>query len=502
MLTTCLTNRAARQLTAIVIVLSVNAIALLCRADERLSLQELIEKKKWKVVGHVGNSLVVGDVLLNDLPAPAKELSATERLENFEILWEAIDQYYSFFSHKSIDWQKVKRDYLPRIKRARGCIAYYQVLSAMLDELQDAHARFWNFKVDRPRLYSPKVWIDQIEGHAVVTVVPNDSEAFVKGVRPGATITHVDGFPVATKIQQIRSSMPATPSDRYSIALAYRGLLDGQKNSVANVRYSLAGSKRFANVELRRTTTHLETAWPWRQLSMTYPMTEGKFLWTGVLPSGYGYIRIISFRGKEKIADEFDRALETLRNLPGLVIDIRDNCGGTGISQKRMIGRLITTKKVVGTSFLKNGPGHQDFKKFNPEISPCGDWQYTKPVVLLVNVFTESAAELFACRMQSAQRAILIGTTTRGNVTGDHVNVFLPCKLVARISTGCIANLEGRIIEVNGNAPDITCEQTIQDLIHGEDSILGRAIQTLRNARGEKADITGQSISGLRDSER
>ena len=44
--------------------------------------------------------------------------------------------------------------------------------------------------------------------------------------------------------------------------------------------------------------------------------------------------------GREEIADEFDRALEKLKDTPGLIIDVRDNDGGSGVPQPRIIGRL------------------------------------------------------------------------------------------------------------------------------------------------------------------
>ena len=80
--------------------------------------------------------------------------------------------------------------------------------------------------------------------------------------------------------------------------------------------------------------------------------------------------------------------METLRDTPGLIIDIRDNDGGSGVSQHRIIGRLITAQKKVAASFRKNGPGHQDFTHYDIRVSPTGDWQYTKPVALLTNAVT------------------------------------------------------------------------------------------------------------------
>ena len=213
-----------------------------------------------------------------------------------------------------------------------------------------------------------------------------------------------------------------------------------------------------------------------------FPVEKGKFVWSGTHPTGYGYIRIVSFEGREEIADEFDRALEKLKDSPGLIIDVRDNTGGSGASQSRIIGRLITAKTKVEVDFRKNGPGHQDFTSHETYISPCGDWQYTKPVALLTNDITGSATDLFTCRMRGSGRVITVGTTTHGNLPGHNVIAVLPCGLVTRISDAYVADIDG-IIEVNGNVPQIHAEPSVQDVIDGTDSVLDHAVQALSKAK-------------------
>ena len=75
-----------------------------------------------------------------------------------------------------------------------------------------------------------------------------------------------------------------------------------------------------------------------------------------------------------------------------------------------------------------------------------------------------------------------MGTTTQGDLTGTSVYAVLPCGLVVRISDGYVTDVEGRIIEVNGNVPRIHAELTIEDVVKGTDSVLARAVQSLREA--------------------
>ena len=196
-------------------------------------------------------------------------------------------------------------------------------------------------------------------------------------------------------------------------------------------------------------------------------------------------IRLHSHRhvqGREEIADEFDRALEALKDTPGLIVDVRDNDGGSGVSQHLIIGRPITAERKVATSFRKNGPGHQDFSHYDISLSPTGEWQYTKPVAVLTNAVTGSASDLFVCMMRGTGRVTTVGTTTHGDLPGFSVIAVLPCGLAVRISDSYIADVHGKIIELNGSVPDVPAEPTIRDVIEGTDSVMARAIQALRAA--------------------
>ena len=47
---------------------------------------------QWQIIERIGKGFVAAEKKPADLPAPKKNLSKAEQLENFDILWEAIDQ--------------------------------------------------------------------------------------------------------------------------------------------------------------------------------------------------------------------------------------------------------------------------------------------------------------------------------------------------------------------------------------------------------------------------
>jgi C-terminal processing protease CtpA/Prc len=429
--------------------------------------------KSDNITEFIGTGYVTTDEP-TDLPALKKNLSKAEFLENFDILCQAIDRYYSFFEHKRIDWNKIIDRYRLRVLQVKTADEFYTLMYQLVRELKDCHSWLCNYPRAALQSYSPEITIRKIKDTAVAADVSVDSQAYAKGIRKGSIIVEVDGLSIKDKLEQIRPLMKIYSSERAFFEDAYRRLLDGPKGTNVSLRYLPNGKNTLRAVTLTRVDYR-----PKDLLDPKVPLEKRRFIWFGHHSSGYGYIRILSFQGRDEIADEFDSALEELKDTPGLIIDIRENPGGFGTSQKRIIGRLITAETRVNISYEKNGPDHNDFKIRETCFSPAGPWQYTKPIVLLINTITGSASDLFACRIISTGRVVTIGTPTHGNSSGECVYAVLLCGLVVRISTGYICDTKGRIIETNGNEPDIYVEQSIKDITTGRDTVFERAVQEL-----------------------
>ncbi|MGB7758383.1 MAG: S41 family peptidase [Bryobacteraceae bacterium] len=391
--------------------------------------------------------------------AAARNLSAKERLDNFEALWSAIDTTYACFKLKSIDWQEVGERYRKRLETVAGDDDFYLLMFQLINELKDTHSWLQNYRVRRLD-YETALPIDLFEGRPYV----------VAGEKAGWEVLSVDGLTVAEKMEALRPYLHAFSSDRAFEREAGRRLLAGERGSEATVQLR-SPDGGTETLKLRRETSAGNRR-PVRTLS--FPLTRQRFVHFGRHPSGLGYIWIEALNGHEEVADEFDRALEHLRDTPGLILDIRDNQGGFG--QPRMVGRFLRERTLVSIAHVRNGPGHGDLARHKGYLEPSGKWQYAGPVALLVNDLTGSAADLLACDLRSAGRVVTVGTTTHGNLSGVSAYAVLPCGLVVRISNGYLCDAKGRPIEGNGNIPDVTVEPTIQDFLNARDPVLDRAI--------------------------
>lgn len=101
--------------------------------------------------------------------------------------------------------------------------------------------------------------------------------------------------------------------------------------------------------------------------------------------------------------DDTREALEELKkeNIQGLILDLRDNGGGS----------LVDAVDITGL-FLKSGPVVQVKNSFgNRKVlnDQDGEIVYGGPLVVLVNLFSASASEILAAALQDYGRAIIIG---------------------------------------------------------------------------------------------
>ncbi|MDN3690607.1 S41 family peptidase [Cyclobacterium jeungdonense] len=60
-------------------------------------------------------------------------------MEVFDSLWEDVNDRYSFFSHKDIDWDRVRETYRAKVTENMGQLDLYELLADMLFELRDGH---------------------------------------------------------------------------------------------------------------------------------------------------------------------------------------------------------------------------------------------------------------------------------------------------------------------------------------------------------------------------
>jgi carboxyl-terminal processing protease len=220
-------------------------------------------------------------------------------------------------------------------------------------------------------------------GAPIVAAVAPGTAAAHQDILPGDELVSVDGKPVT-----------AESADELGV------MLSGEKGSTATLSLErLRADGTLARVDriVKREKIGEITAVP--SVFMLDPA------------AGIGYVRITSFMN-EKVADDLHDALGKLegRGMKQLILDLRDNGGGSVAEAAHVAGEFLPKGTIVYTS-----EGRKVAETDTGRVSRSF-WRSERhyPIVLLVNSGTASASELVAGALQDHDRALIVGHTTFG----------------------------------------------------------------------------------------
>jgi hypothetical protein len=187
-----------------------------------------------------------------------------------------------------------------------------------------------------------------------------------------------------------------------------------------------------------------------------------------------GYIYIPNFEGADSIGQTnnwikaIDGIIRSFGDAAAIVVDIRNNPGGAPKNVDYIVGRFAATQENYLQICTKNGPGRNDFSDpISRAIKPAGS-RYTKPVVLLTNRKTVSAAEWFTLALRTQDQVTHAGETTRGAFS---LRLLRPLINGWTYSMSIQKNtdMDGKSYEGEGICPEITVLNTTEELADGRD---------------------------------
>lgn len=191
---------------------------------------------------------------------------------------------------------------------------------------------------------------------------------------------------------------------------------------------------------------------------------------------GYLYLSHIEMENTSVI----DEMLRQVGQHAAIIIDIRNNTGGDDLTGAEIAGRFLQTEELVYTVQERNGPEHEDFAgKTEYFAQPVGSENYDKPIVLLTDLITVSAAEVMTIYLNANPRLTQIGTETSGDFSDTGMNRFLPKGWVYQYSIMKFLLPDGTSLDGIGHVPDIYVRNTEADVAANNDIVLDRAFTFL-----------------------
>lgn len=190
-----------------------------------------------------------------------------------------------------------------------------------------------------------------------------------------------------------------------------------------------------------------------------------------VLENQIGYISISEF--DSVTGAQFAKALKQLqkKNIEGLVVDLRNNPGGSLSTVCDILDSILPKGLIVYTKD-KNG------KK--EEYTSDEKHRLNLPMSVLVNGQSASASEIFAGAVQDYGKAEIIGTQTYGK--GVVQNLFdLKDGTCVKLTTSEYFTPKGRNIDSKGITPDVKIEYKYNAKDPKADNQLDKAVSVVKD---------------------
>lgn len=177
-----------------------------------------------------------------------------------------------------------------------------------------------------------------------------------------------------------------------------------------------------------------------------------------MLPDEIWYLHILEFNAEtDKDVDAAYKAVAS-RHIKAIVLDVRNNPGGLLNSAVDISKKFLGENKLIvytqGRDATRKTSYHADAVAHYPNV----------PLVVLVNKWTTSAAEIVSGAIKDWKRGVLVGTQTFGK---GSVQTVLPLSdgSGVRLTTAKYYTPNGICIHEKGIAPDVLIEISKEQLV-------------------------------------
>ncbi len=377
--------------------------------------------------------------------------SVVEPVDVLEILWKTLKDNYPMMEYAGVLDDSWLDEYRGKIVEVLDWASAYRLMEELVNRLNDYHTRLeWPGK---PTLLTPPVKLAVVE-EGLIVIAEADSSTSLK---PGDIVLAVEGMDAMVLFRKLlKRAFGATVYAKRNWALNQMLIGDPESSVELTVYRHYVG---VFNVRLVR------RKWLKQDSVVSYRTLDG----------GVGYIKIAAFTGGVDFIKLFDDVLENLREARSLVIDVRDNGGGSDGLAEAAVGRFIDQPVICSINFQRR-PGTDVYDRFIAIAKPRGPWQYKGKVAVLINAGCCSACEHFVSGMKEAG-ALLVGEPTTG-ACGGSKPINLPGGAVLYVSE--TFPIHGKAPSpLNGIKPHIKVTVKLRDLQAGRDIVLEAALKTL-----------------------
>jgi C-terminal processing protease CtpA/Prc len=419
--------------------------------------------------------------------------------EAFDAMLKKMRTEYAFTEYKGINWDALEDEFLPRFEEAEVADStepYYFALRDFLWSIPDGHVGmdlsplYYHFNNDISGGLGMAIQ-ELDDGRIIVTHIFEGEPAYEAGIEFGAEIFEIDDQPIEEAISKtIPWSSPfSTEQNKRLQQLRY----------VTRFPLGTEVNVTFKNPDGPLTTKTLQVSSEIESFNETsfYADVTGLELPVEfeVLDNGYGYVKVTDFFDNELLTIQlWERMIQDLNenNVPGLIIDLRMNTGGSGYLADQMAAYFFYEELVAGnTAYYDDSTGefYADPGDEDTLFPPREELRYYGSIVAIVGPACSSACEFFAYDLTLQERATIVGHYPTAGLGGSVEDFVMPEDIDVRFTIGRAVGVDGDIhIEGKGVEPDIliplTEETVFAEYLDGKDLVLEQAIEVVQRPRG------------------
>ncbi len=434
------------------------------------------------------NTEIVG---IKDFP---NQITNDEKLYWLSQLWSEIKYNFVNIDRLEFNLDSLYKSFIPKVLTTQNDFEYFKILQLFMAKLHDGHSQvswqtipYTDYIPMSLRDFNKKVYITSVKK------IPEFDSTWV-----GAEIIQIAGIPTSEYLEKEVFPYISASTEQH---LWMQGTSKLQ-NDFKDRPFKVTIKKRdgaIDKIEIQRngeaTRTEKDQYW---EPTYSYSRNIIDLKW---LKNDIALIGFNRFSPEDKALTELYKIRKDIRNAKGLIIDLRNNGGGSTVvaiylqkcltKENHFYNYAWETRINDGVrrALGKYGDEYKDYylnKAYRFEkpglISISDTLERIKcKTIVLTGRFTFSAAEDFLVNIYEVpDRPILIGEPTGGSTGSPLVISGLPNGASARICTRRIyfPISEKRFVNM-GIKPDIEVKQTIEDYLSSKDVVLERAIKEL-----------------------
>lgn len=404
-----------------------------------------------------GEAKVGGGAEPATLAFKVKMTVRTEELyaEMFDQSWRYLAEHFYDPRFHGSDWNAVRNRYRPLLKHVVMREDLFTLLYLMMGELNASHLGVSSREGPVPDEVTADlglVFDEAYRGKGLKIV-----EALKRGpadrrgvmLRPGEFVTAIDGVEIDDKVD-LSKLLNGKVGETVLLTVAANPAADA-RDLKARRRVEIQAVTRESVAEL------MYDRWVDSNARRVAELSQGKL----------GYIHIPSM--DEAGLDRFVRSLYSDNfDKEAIVLDVRFNGGGFTHDQ------VLNYLGGRGHAFFRQRDGGEGL------VLRSYDRKWTRPLVLLINNRSFSDAEIFPNAFRTFGLGRLVGQPTGGLVIGTGALRLIDGSTF-RIPRIGVFTAKGVNMEKEGVAPDVTVENTPDQLAQGLDAQLDRAVEVLKD---------------------